>query len=81
MVIEYREHDSQRFRVWSEQDAAYGCFHLVTLDQLKMIIRANRLMGVVVRPADFGVEVDMRGYRPQDGLAPHVLELELRGSS
>ena len=81
MAIEYREHGDGRYRVWSPQDAAYGSFHLVTPDQLRLIVRANRLMGVVVRHADNDEPIDMTGYRPEDNLSEQVLHLEQIGSS
>lgn len=80
-MIEYREHDDGRYRVWTQQDANYGAFTLVNADQLRMIVRANRLMGIVVRHADGGTPIDMTGYRPEDNLPEHVLVIEQIGSS
>ncbi|MBV9694311.1 MAG: hypothetical protein JO261_11490 [Alphaproteobacteria bacterium] len=80
--IEYRPHDHAGwYRVWTEEDAAYGSFTIVTAEQLRMIVRANRLMRIVVRPAKGEAAIDMAGYRPEDGLPEHVLRNEQLGSS
>lgn len=52
LLLEYRTHDSERFRVWLEEDAAYGSFHIVTRAELQVIVRACSLVGGVCRPAE-----------------------------
>jgi len=54
MLLEYRPHTwpcNGRYRVWTEEDAGYGAFQLVSTAELKIIIRACTLMGWAVRPA------------------------------
>lgn len=52
MLIQYREHGDGRYRVWTEQDARYGCFQVLTLTELKVVIRASTLMCFTIRPAE-----------------------------
>jgi len=68
LLIEYRAHDVPpgRYRAWTEEDSAYGCFKVLELHELQMVIRACTLMGGLCRPAlDSGLEpVDMSQYVP-----------------
>lgn len=51
LLVEYRQHDSETFRVWTEEDARYGSFQLLNINQLRVVIRACTLMGGLCRPA------------------------------
>lgn len=51
MLIEYREHDNCLYRVWTQEDAAYGAFQILTLTELKALIRVGTKMHWIVRPA------------------------------
>lgn len=53
MWIKYREHDNHgEYRVWTEEQAAYGQFQILTEEQLKIVIQACRLMAYDCVPAD-----------------------------
>lgn len=66
LLVEYREHDGLRYRVWTPEDAAYGSFKVVTPLELRIIVRACTLMGGLCRPArDAHINpIDMRDFHP-----------------
>lgn len=83
LLFEYRQHDQQRFRVWSREDAAYGAFQILTLDQLRLVIRSCTLMGGLCRPSRDAYinQIDMAGYRPEDNLSEQQIRNEQLGST
>jgi hypothetical protein len=55
LLAEYREHEvgsGCRYRVWTQEDANYGSFKIVSKTELVLISEAFHLMGGCCRPAE-----------------------------
>ena len=52
MWLKYRVHDSERFRVWTPEQAQYGQFQILTKAELDIVIEACRLMSYSCTQAD-----------------------------
>lgn len=49
--VQYREHDGERYRVWTHEDARYGAFKVLARRELQIVIRACTLLGGTCIPA------------------------------